>query len=175
MAQPRILLEHGDITRVDADAIVNAANGHLAPGGGVSGAIHSAGGPAIAAEGRAIVELHGPLSQGEAAITGGGRLPARHVIHAVGPVWHGGHEGEPEALAAAYRSAIALADENALGSVAFPSISTGIFGYPVGAAARVAVDAVRGALADAAHVHEVRFVLFDEATYRAYEAALAED
>jgi O-acetyl-ADP-ribose deacetylase (regulator of RNase III) len=166
-----IVLEKGDITRVDTDAIVNAANSRLAPGGGVSGAIHSAGGPAITEECRAWVAEHGAVATGAAAITTGGRLPARHVIHTVGPVWHGGGSREPELLASAYRSSIALADEHGLDTIAFPSISTGIFGYPTGLAATVALEAVRDALGRATSVREVRFVLFDAATYAAYEAA----
>ena len=169
----RIRLLRGDITRVDADAIVNAANAGLAPGGGVCGAIHFAGGPSLAAECRAIVTERGPLSAGETVMTGGGRLPARHVIHAVGPVWHGGRSGEAGTLARTYRSAIAVADAAGLTSVAFPSISTGIFGYPVELAAPVAVAAVMDALAGASHVREVTFVLFDTATYAAYGKALA--
>jgi O-acetyl-ADP-ribose deacetylase (regulator of RNase III) len=169
-----ILLERGDITTVAVDAIVNAANGQLAPGGGVSGAIHSAGGPSIAAEGQAWVREHGPVATGDAAVTGAGRLPARHVIHAVGPIWHGGGSGEAEALASAYRRAIELADALGSETIAFPSISTGIFGYPLEQAAPVALRAVRDALARAAHVREVRFVLYDAATYAAYQAALAE-
>jgi O-acetyl-ADP-ribose deacetylase len=174
MTEGRIILRKGDITRVDADAIVNASNAHMTPGGGVSGAIHSAGGPMLAEEGRAWVDEHGPLAPGEAAATTGGRLPARHVIHALGPVWHGGGSGEAEALASAYRNSIRVADGLGAKTVAFPSISTGIFGYPLAAAAPIAIDAVRGALSDAAHVREVIFVLFDAATYAVYETALAE-
>lgn len=171
----RILLEHGDITRVSADAIVNASNAHLTPGGGVSGAIHAAGGPAIAEEGRRVLERRGrPLEPGEAEATGAGRLPARHVIHVLGPVWHGGGRGEAEALASAYREAVRLADELGDATIAFPSVSTGIFGYPVGLAAPLAVRAVREALDAASRVREARFVLFDEATLRAYERALGE-
>jgi O-acetyl-ADP-ribose deacetylase len=168
----RILLERGDITRVHVDAIVNASNARLTPGGGVSGAIHSAGGPAIAAEGRDVVARRGPLADGEAAATTAGRLPARYVIHALGPVWHGGGRGEPEALASAYRESVRIADGLGLGSVAFPSISTGIFGYPVGLAAPLALRTVRDALEKAAHVCEARFVLYDDATYAAYDEAL---
>jgi O-acetyl-ADP-ribose deacetylase (regulator of RNase III) len=172
MAGKRIVLERGDITRQDADAIVNTANAHLAPGGGVSGAIHDAAGPSLAVEARAFVDRRGPLAPGEAAITGAGRLPARHVIHALGPVWHGGSAREADTLAAAYRNSVRLADEAGLESVAFPSISTGIFGYPVQLAAPVAVQSVRAALDVAAHVREVRFVLYDQVTFAAYEAAL---
>jgi O-acetyl-ADP-ribose deacetylase len=167
-----IVLERGDITRAATDAIVNAANTHLAPGGGVSGAIHSAGGPQIAAECRAIVSERGPLETGGAAATSGGRLAARYVIHAVGPVWHGGSQDEAAALGRAYLSAIEEADRLGLCSVAFPSISTGIYGYPVGLAAPVALRAVREGLDSAKHVHEARFVLYDEPTYEVYERAL---
>lgn len=169
-----IVLERGDITRVGTDAIVNAANAHLAPGAGVCGAIHSAGGPQIAAECRALVQRRGPLETGEAAATSSGRLPARYVIHAVGPVWRGGTGGEAASLARAYRSSIEVADRLELISIAFPSISTGIYGYPVESAAPVALRAVREALDSAAHVREARFVLYDEATYEAYERALRE-
>lgn len=170
----RVILERGDITRVSVDAIVNASNAHMTPGGGVSGAIHGAGGPAIAAEAQQVVERRGPLEPGQAAATGGGRLAARHVIHALGPVWHGGGRGEAEALASAYRESIRVADGLGAETVAFPSISTGIFGYPVALAAPLALRTVREALATAEHVRDVRFVLYDEATYRAYERALGE-
>lgn len=170
----RVVLEQGDITRVEADAVVNASNAHLTPGGGVSGAIHGAAGPEVAAEAaRVLAERGRPLEPGEAAATGAGRLRARHVVHALGPVWHGGGAGEPEALASAYRASVRLADELGDAVVAFPSISTGIFGYPLELAAPVAVAAVREALASAEHVREVRFVLFDPATFAAYERALA--
>jgi len=167
-----IRLVRGDITRVTADAIVNAANSQLAPGGGVCGAIHAAGGPTIAAEGAAWVREHGPVHTGDAAITGGGALPARFVIHAVGPVWHGGGSGEADLLARAYRACIALADAHQLRSVAFPSISTGIFGYPIDDAAPVAIGAVREALEHADSVRDVVFVLYDERTFQAYARAL---
>lgn len=166
----RIML--GDITHIDADAIVNAANSRLAPGGGVSGAIHSAGGPEIARECAAYVREHGPVPTGGAALTTAGRLPARHVVHAVGPIWSGGQSGEPEALAGAYRRSIEIADASDLETIAFPSISTGIYGHPLDLAAPVAVQAVQQALADARHVHEATFVLFDQRTYDAYEGAL---
>lgn len=168
----RIILERGDITRVNADAVVNASNAAMTPGGGVSGAIHDAGGPAIAAEAREVVARRGPLAPGEAAATTGGLLAARYVIHALGPVWHGGGRGEAEALASAYRESVRAADALGLATIAFPSISTGIFGYPVGLAAPVALRSVREALDAAAHVREVRFVLYDDATHRAYVSAL---
>ena len=167
-----IHLSRGDITRVAADAIVNASNAELTPGGGVSGAIHTAAGPGLAQACAKHRREHGPLAPGEAAITPGFDLPARFVIHALGPVWHGGTASEATTLATAYRSSIDLADENGLATVAFPSISTGVFGYPVTLAAPVAVDAVQEALAAASHVRDVTFVLFDDATYAAYERAL---
>jgi O-acetyl-ADP-ribose deacetylase (regulator of RNase III) len=160
-----IIVRRGDITTAATDAIVNAANEWLTPGGGVSGAIHRAGGPAIAEECRAFVAEHGALAVGSAAITTGGALPSRYVIHAVGPVWHHGRHNEAELLGAAYRSAIDIADEYGLVSVAFPSISTGVFGYPVELAAPVALEAIIDALSHAVHVREVEIVLFDETSY----------
>lgn len=165
-------LERGDITRVHADAIVNAANSRLAPGGGVCGAIHGAGGPSIAVECRVHADEHGLVAPGGVAVTGAGRLSARHVIHAVGPVWHGGASGEADVLASAYRHSVQAADDLGLTSIAFPSISTGIYGYPVGKAAPVALAAVADALRGARTLREVRFVLFDAVTYAAYESAL---
>ena len=176
---PRIEIVRGDITHIAADAIVNAANQQLLPGGGVCGAIHSAGGPTIAEECRAYVSAHGPVPPGQAAATTGGRLPARHVIHAVGPVWHGGSAGESETLAGAYRSSLALAEELGLESIAFPSISTGIYGFPVELAAPVALRAVRewldglGGEPQPRRVRRVTFVLFDDRTYAAYGRALS--
>jgi O-acetyl-ADP-ribose deacetylase (regulator of RNase III) len=169
----RIELVQGDLTREATDAIVNAANEELLPGGGVCGAIHRAGGPAIAAECRRIVRERGPLADGEAAMTTGGDLPARFVIHAVGPVWDGGRRGEPEALASCYQQAIRLADEAGLASVAFPAISTGVYGYPTDRAAPVALAAVREALSGTRAVRLVRFVLFDAAALAAFEHAAA--
>ena len=166
-----ITLLMGDITLQDADAIVNAANEHLAPGGGVCGALHRAGGPAIWEECQQIVQARGPLPTGKAVATTAGTMRARYLIHTVGPVWHGGNSGEPEKLASCYRESIRAADELNLTSVAFPSISTGIFGYPVELAAPVALEAVAQALQTSNHVHEVRFILFDAATMRAYEQA----
>ncbi len=167
-----IVLERGDITRCSDEAIVNAANTHLAVGGGVCGAIHRAGGPAIAAECHAYVSGVGSVPVGGAVATTAGALPASYVIHAVGPVWHGGASGEPEALTRAYVESIRRADELGLVAVAFPSISTGIYGYPVDSAAGVALRAVHEGLSRAAKTRQARFVLFDEATYRAYERAL---
>ena len=164
-------LVQGDITRQDVDAIVNAANSGLRGGGGVDGAIHRAGGPAIMAECRRI----GGCPTGQAVITTGGDLPARQVIHAVGPRWRGGGAGEAELLASAYRRSLEAAVENGLRSVAFPSISTGAYGYPVGQAATVALAAVREFLeANAAKLALVRFVLFTEQVLGEYGRALDE-
>ena len=165
-------LVQGDITRETTDAIVNAANSDLLPGGGVCGAIHRAGGPAIAEECRKLRAERGPVSTGHAVATGSGRLPARYVIHAVGPVWSGGSSGEPEALANAYGESIRVADELGLKSIAFPAISTGIFGYPLGDATQVAVRTVREALPRAKNVNTVRFVVFDDAALQTYSQVL---
>jgi O-acetyl-ADP-ribose deacetylase (regulator of RNase III) len=162
----------GDITVESVDAIVNAANPSLMGGGGVDGAIHRAGGPAILEECRQIVARQGACPTGQAVITTGGRLPTRHVIHTVGPIWRGGGHGEDRLLASAYRESLALAAARGLSSVAFPSISTGVYGYPVAEAARVAVETVMEHLRGRTSVKEVRFVLFDRRTYEAYiEAA----
>ncbi len=156
----------GDITRQTTDAIVNAANSSLRGGGGVDGAIHRAAGPELVEHCRSL----GGCEVGDAKVTPGFRLPARWVIHTVGPVWRGGDQGEPEALASCYRACLARADEVGARRVAFPAISTGVYGYPVGSAARVAVDSVRRAITD---VTAVVFVCFDDANRAAYEAALA--
>ena len=163
----------GDITLQDSDAIVNAANEQLAPGGGVCGAIHRAGGPAIWEECERIVQQRGPLPTGQAVATTAGRMKARYVIHTVGPVWYGGRSGEAEKLASCYRESIRIADELKLKSIAFPSISTGIFGYPVELAAPVALAAVAEGVQSSRHVTEARFVLFDETTFDAYSRAAA--
>ena len=160
-----------DITSETTDAIVNAANSSLLGGGGVDGAIHRAGGPAILAECREIVSRIGSLPAGKAVITTGGRLAAKHVIHTVGPVYRGGGQGEAEALASCHRECIRLADEHGLQSLSFPAISTGAYGYPVSEAAHIAVSSTIEALASAKHVSNVRFVLFDTATLRAYTRA----
>jgi O-acetyl-ADP-ribose deacetylase (regulator of RNase III) len=161
----------GDITGETTDAIVNAANSSLLGGGGVDGALHRAGGPAILAECRQIVSRIGSLPAGEAVITTGGRLAAKHVIHTVGPIYRGGERGEAEKLASCHRECIRLADQHALTSLSFPAISTGAYGYPVPEAASIAIDSTVEALASARHVSTVRFVLFDIATLKAYTRA----
>ena len=158
-----------DITTLRVDAIVNAANSSLLGGGGVDGAIHRAAGPELAAECRT---LHG-CETGGAKITLGYRLPARHVIHAVGPVWHDGNEGEDQALASCYRSAIELCRSNGLASVAFPAISTGIYRFPADRAARIAVSAVIEALQAAPAIGHVIFCCFSGESARLHEVALA--
>jgi O-acetyl-ADP-ribose deacetylase (regulator of RNase III) len=168
----RIRLMTGDITQVPADAMVNAANSRLAGGGGVDGAIHRAGGPSIMAELERIRPAGG-CPAGGAVATGAGNLPARWVIHAVGPVWRGGDRKESELLASAYRASLRLAAERGAKIVTFPSISTGVYGYPMDQAATVALRAVAGFLAAGpGPIEEAVFVLFDRETFAAYETAL---
>ena len=170
----KLLDLHGpaDITKETTDAIVNAANSYLLGGGGVDGAIHRAGGPAILQECKAIVAQIGQLPAGKAVLTTGGRLAAKYVIHTVGPVYGRGDEGDAETLAGCYCESIRVADDHAIRSLAFPSVSTGAFGYPVNEAAQVAITATIGALASTVHVMHVRFVLFDIATVKAYSHAV---
>lgn len=175
IGKTRIRLRQGDITEQDTDAIVNAANSTLMGGGGVDGAIHRAGGPAIMEECRRIIAQIGRLDTGKAVMTTGGRLRARYVIHTVGPVWRGGGRGEAELLASAYVESLKLASEHGLKSVAFPSISTGAYGYPVAEAAKVALRAVTDFLRNhETSLEEVRFVLYDARTYHAYACELVE-
>ncbi|MGD0932374.1 MAG: O-acetyl-ADP-ribose deacetylase [Candidatus Korobacteraceae bacterium] len=166
-----IIVGPGDITREETDAIVNAANSSLLGGGGVDGAIHRAGGPAILAECRRIVDRIGRLPAGQAVATCAGKLAARYVIHTVGPFWSGGERGEAETLASCHRESIRIADELQLGSIAFPAISTGAYRYPVEQAALVAIGSVAEAMETAAHLREVRFVLFDGGTTEQYAMA----
>jgi len=157
-----VCLTAGDLTKEKTDAIVNAANSSLLGGGGVDGAIHRTGGGAILEECRRIVAEIGSLPPGQAVITTGGKLPARHVIHTVGPVWRGGSMGEEKLLADAFRNSLALADRNGLRSIAFPGISTGVYGYPVDKAAEVALRTVADYLTAGSGLKEVRIVLFGE-------------
>jgi O-acetyl-ADP-ribose deacetylase (regulator of RNase III) len=160
----------GDITKEITEAIVNAANSSLLGGGGVDGAIHRAGGPSILEECRRIVAEIGRLPAGRAVITTGGRLPSKYVIHTVGPIYRGG-KGEAETLAACYRECIRVAEDHVIHSIAFPSVSTGAYGYPVEEAAAIAVSSTLEALTAASHVRNARFVLFDRSTLRAYADA----
>ena len=169
----RLQLVQGDITRQPVAAIVNAANSSLLGGGGVDGAIHRAGGPAILEECRAIRARQGGCKTGEAVITSGGRLPAAHIIHTVGPVWTGGHKGEPELLANCYRNSLRIATARQFDSVAFPGISTGIYGYPKAEAAAIAVREARQWLAAHEWPRKVVFVVFDDESRRIYERELA--
>jgi O-acetyl-ADP-ribose deacetylase (regulator of RNase III) len=173
VGKARLSLIQGDITGQETDAIVNAANSGLMGGGGVDGAIHRAGGPAILKECRQVIDRIGRLPTGKAVITTGGNLKARYVIHTVGPVWHGGNRNEAELLASAYSESLKLAAERNLKSVAFPSISTGAYGYPVADAARVALEIVIVFLRDeSTSLNEVLFVLYDSNTYQTYAAQL---
>ena len=169
MREPRLVVSTADITTLAVDAIVNAANTRLLGGGGVDGAIHRAAGPGLLAECRTL----GGCATGGAKITGGYDLPARHVIHAVGPVWHGGTRGEAEQLTGCYRRAIELAGEHGLKTIAFAAISCGVYGYPPEQAAAVAVDAVRAELAGAPSIEEVTFVCFEPRVKAAFDRALA--
>jgi len=164
-------LERGDITTHRADAIVNAANSELLPGGGVCGAIHSAGGPAIGEECRRIRTERGALPTGQAVATTAGRLKAKYVIHAVGPVWHGGDHREAELLSSSYSESMRVADELKVHSIAFPAISTGIFGYPVEQAAWVAIPTLIQSLQSAKHLVLVSLVLFDKQTLDTFAKA----
>jgi O-acetyl-ADP-ribose deacetylase (regulator of RNase III) len=170
--QSKISIIRGDITTQSTDAIVNAANSTLMGGGGVDGAIHHAGGPAILEECKQIVARQGRLPAGQAVITTAGNMKAKHVIHTVGPIWHGGGQGEPDLLAGAYRESLKLAAENNLSSISFPSISTGAYGYPVDKASRIALKTVVSFLSKTTSIKDVIFVLFDNRTLEAYNDTL---
>ena len=175
IGKTKLGLIQGDITRQTTDAIVNAANSGLMGGGDVDGAIHRAGGPAILEECRKIVSRIGRLDTGKAVITTGGNLLTKYVIHTVGPVWHGGSRDEAELLASAYRESLKLATGYKLKSLSFPSISTGVYGYPVAEAAKVALGTVIAFLHDMpTPLEEVFFVLYDSGTYQVYSTELAE-
>ena len=163
-----LTLLRGDITDQDTDAIVNAANSSLLGGGGVDGAIHRGGGARILEECRKIRELQGECPPGEAVITSGGNLRARYVIHAVGPVWHGGTQGEDDVLASAYRKSLRLAAGLHLHTVAFPSISTGTYGFPIERASRIAFETVAGFLNEDSSLEEIRFVVYSHEDYEVY-------
>ena len=162
----------GDITRQEVDAVVNAANSSLLGGGGVDGAIHRAGGRAILEECRKIRARRGSLPTGEAEVTTAGNMPAKKVIHTVGPVWQGGGNGEPQLLANCYRNSLQLALENDLFVIAFPNISTGIYRYPKTAACRIALQSVLDFLAREEKIEKVIFVCFDEENYLLYQTYL---
>ena len=173
--QTKLSIIQGDITKQATDAIVNAANPSLMGGGGVDGAIHRAGGPAILEECKQIVAKQGRLPTGKAVITTGGNLKAKNVIHTVGPVWYGGDRDEAELLASAYHECLKVATDNKLASISFPSISTGAYGYPVAEAAGIALRTVVSFLrGQATSIKKVVFVPFDSRTYESYCSALQE-
>ena len=168
----RISLIQGDITKLAVDAIVNAANSSLMGGGGVDGAIHRAGGPAILEECRQIVAWQGRCETSEAVITTGGNLPARFVIHTVGPVWRGGNNNESKLLENAYLNSLNLAVENEIETIAFPNISTGVYGFPKKKAAEIAINTVAKFLSENVQIRQVYFVCFDEENYELYKFIL---
>lgn len=170
----KIFLIQGDITKQKLDAIVNAANSSLMGGGGVDGAIHRAGGPAILEDCRRIIARQGSCKTGEAVITTAGNLPAKFVIHTVGPVWNNGKNNEAEKLASCYRNSLQLALENKINSIAFPNISTGIYGYPKNEAAAIAIKTVTDLLRQIPPLPEVHFVCYDEENYSFYKSLIVQ-
>ncbi len=172
--QTRVEFIRGDITRQDTEAIVNAANSSLLGGGGVDGAIHRAGGPQILEECRKIIARQGGCPTGQAVITGGGNLIARYVIHTVGPVWRGGSHNEAALLRDAYCNSLRLAQENGIKSIAFPSISTGVYSYPIKQAAAIAVAAVREFIGNHDLPRLIRFILFSDRDLAVYQVAWEE-
>lgn len=162
---PKIKVQRGDITTLRVDAIVNAANSSLMGGGGVDGAIHRAGGPEILAQCKEIVRRQGECPTGEAVITTGGSLPSKYVIHTVGPVWRGGGQHEAELLASCYRNSLKLAEEHHCKTIAFPNISTGVYGYPKEEAAKIAVTTVTDYIGRSATIERVIFICFDQENY----------
>jgi len=170
---PRIRVERGDITRIAVDAMVNAANYALVGGGGVDGAIHRAGGPSLMEELNVIRVRDGGCPPGSAVVTGAGKLPAKFVFHAVGPVYRGGKQGEPEQLAGCYRTCLNLAVERGARTISFPAISTGVYSYPVEQAAEIAVREVRRFLESTDAVDQVIFVLFDSDAEKVYRRLLS--
>lgn len=169
----RIKLIFGDITQLDVDAIVNAANSSLMGGGGVDGAIHRAGGPQILAECREIVARQGRCATGEAVITSGGNLPAKYVIHTVGPIWRGGNSNEPQLLKNAYLNSLRLAVASNCETIAFPNISTGVYGFPKDKAVKIAIEAVTEFLSGNQLPKQVYFVCFDQENYFLYQQLIA--
>ena len=168
----RIQIIQGDIAKLNVDAIVNAANSSLMGGGGVDGAIHRAGGPIILSECREIVARQGRCGTGQAVITSGGNLQAKYVIHTVGPVWHGGNSDEPKLLKNAYRNSLKLAIESGIETIAFPNISTGVYGFPKDKAAEIAVKTVTEFLTETDQIQHVYFVCFDQENYELYKFLL---
>lgn len=168
----KVSVVQGDITKMEVDAIVNAANSSLMGGGGVDGAIHRAGGPMILEECRQVVLAQGTCKTGEAVITGAGNLPARFVIHTVGPIWHSGKQHEPQLLANCYTNSLKLAVREHLQTIAFPNISTGVYGYPKGDAAKIAIETVFDFLREDVTLKKIYFVCFDNENYSIYSSII---